>query len=92
MESLKTLLIKKPTVFATKLLNLRLSRELHDGSDLNKVNTSKHLTAEDIIGEFRRYQFGNTNDDKNSSTPNKNKFLNHHDQCLHDLYHKVRVQ
>ena len=71
MESLKTLLIKKPTVFATKLLNLRLSRELHDGSDLNKVNTSKHLTAEDIIGEFRRYQFGNTNDDKNSSTPNK---------------------
>ena len=71
MESLKTLLIKKPTVFATKLLNLRLSRELHDGSDLNKIGTSKHLTAEDIIGEFRRYQFGNTNDDKNSSTPNK---------------------
>ena len=71
MESLKTLLIKKPTVFATKLLNLRLSRELRDGSDLNKVNTSKHLTAEDIICEFRRYQFGNTNDDKNSSTPNK---------------------
>ena len=71
MESLKTLLIKKPTVFATKLLNLRLSRELHDGSDLNKIGTSKHLTAEDIIGEFRRYQFEKTKGDKNSNTPNK---------------------
>ena len=71
MESLKTLLIKKPTVFATKLLNLRLSRELHDGSDLNKIGTSKHLTAEDIIGEFRRYQLETTKEGKNSSTPNK---------------------
>ena len=71
MESLKTLLIKKPAVFATKLLNMRLSRELHDGSDLNKIGTSKHLTAEDIIGEFRRYQFEKTKGDKNSNTPNK---------------------
>ena len=71
IDGLKTLLIAKPSVFATKLLDLRLYRELHNGSDLQRIGLGKNMTVEDIVGEFRRYELGDAKDDKSRSPASK---------------------
>ena len=57
-----------PSIFAARLLDVRLSRELHNGSNLSRIDLSKNLTTDDIVDEFMRYQFDNSIGDENNNT------------------------
>ena len=59
-----------PSIFAARLLDVRLSRELHNGSKLSRLDLSKNLTTDDIVDEFMRYRSDNRIEDKNDNTAN----------------------
>ena len=63
-------MISRPSDFAAKLLDLRLSRELHNGSNLTRIGISKQLTTDDVVDEFIRYRFDNTVEDEDNNTAN----------------------
>ena len=67
---MKTLLISRPSDFAAKLLDLRLSRELHNGSNLSKIDLSKNLTTDGMVDEFISYRFDNSIKGENNNTAN----------------------
>ena len=59
-----------PSIFAARLLDVRLSRELHNGRKLSRLDLSKNLTTDDIVDEFIRYRFDNSIEDENNNTAN----------------------